>query len=299
MTGIERRETIDTGRILLASPAECVVVYHKDCFDGMMAATVVNLWLKKYGQFGTFWPVGYGDPALTPNIFNDKKVIFVDFTYRRELMESIKEVAKHLVVLDHHKTAEADLTNFNGGFPYTVFDMERSGCGIAWDYFFPTILRPWVVNTVEDRDLWRMVLPETREAMAWIATLSFSLDDYEALITHAEKEEVVDMGRAILRYITNYGAKAAEHMRIESIGGYQVPTVNMSYQNCSDHLDQLRNRRPEFPFVASYFRRADGQWQFSLRSAGFDVSAIAKLYGGGGHNNAAGFNVVTLPWEEK
>ena len=44
--------------------------------------------------------------------------------------------------------------------------------------------------------------------------------------------------------------------------------------------------------------RADGRWQFSLRSEGeFDVSAVAQQYGGGGHRNAAGFNAATLPWE--
>lgn len=36
-----------------------------------------------------------------------------------------------------------------------------------------------------------------------------------------------------------------------------------------------------------------GKFQYSLRSRGdFDVSAIAKKFGGGGHKNAAGFNVV-------
>ncbi|HEY6554426.1 MAG TPA: phosphohydrolase, partial [Vicinamibacteria bacterium] len=46
------------------------------------------------------------------------------------------------------------------------------------------------------------------------------------------------------------------------------------------------------PFVVGWWRRADGLFQYSLRSRGeFDVSAVAMGYGGGGHRNAAGFQL--------
>ena len=42
-----------------------------------------------------------------------------------------------------------------------------------------------------------------------------------------------------------------------------------------------------------WFERGDGKIQFSLRSNGdIDVSAIAKIYNGGGHKNAAGFQMT-------
>ena len=41
-----------------------------------------------------------------------------------------------------------------------------------------------------------------------------------------------------------------------------------------------------------WFERGDGITQFSLRGDGsVDVSAIAKSFGGGGHHNAAGFQL--------
>lgn len=47
-------------------------------------------------------------------------------------------------------------------------------------------------------------------------------------------------------------------------------------------------------FVVGWFQRADGTYQYSLRGAGeVDVSEIAKRWGGGGHCDAAGFQV----WE--
>jgi len=45
-----------------------------------------------------------------------------------------------------------------------------------------------------------------------------------------------------------------------------------------------------YEFGAAYFVRDDGKKVYSLRSVGdFDVSEVAKKYGGGGHRNAAGF----------
>ena len=45
----------------------------------------------------------------------------------------------------------------------------------------------------------------------------------------------------------------------------------------------------------SYFKTNSGKYKYSLRSKGdFDVSIIAKAFGGGGHKNAAGFESDTL-----
>ena len=68
--------------------------------------------------------------------------------------------------------------------------------------------------------------------------------------------------------------------------------------NCSEHVGRLLEKNPDALFAAGYFQRADRKWQFSLRSReGFDVSEVAKKYGGGGHAPAAGFEVTILPWE--
>ena len=51
-------------------------------------------------------------------------------------------------------------------------------------------------------------------------------------------------------------------------------------------------------FALGYFCRADGTWQYSLRSRGkdaYDVSAVAKHFGGGGHHSAAGFESLLPP----
>lgn len=268
-----------------------LVIYHKDCFDGICAAWVVDKYFKMRGLECDIFPATYGQ---MPPDCEGKNVYIVDFSYPRPLLERVASVCKTITVLDHHKTAEEDLK----GLDYAIFNMNKSGAGIAWDWFFPGARRPWLVDTIEDRDLWRHALPDTQELMAYISTVPMTIEAYEDL-SNQHVPEVAYQGKGILKYITNYGAKAIEHVRHEMIGNYLVATMNISYQNCSEHLNQLIEKiHPAF-FVASYFRRADGLWQFSLRSEGaFDVSMIAKIYGGGGHRNAAGFTISKLPWED-
>jgi hypothetical protein len=75
-----------------------------------------------------------------------------------------------------------------------------------------------------------------------------------------------------------------------TLGGVRVPVANATIF-FSEIGDELCRRHPEAPFAAYYLDRKDGKRQWGLRSRkeGVDCSAVAKLYGGGGHPQAAGF----------
>ena len=69
----------------------------------------------------------------------------------------------------------------------------------------------------------------------------------------------------------------------------QVPVVNAT-QSVSDVGHQLCELYPQAPFSASY-RDVGEARQWSLRSVGaYDVSAIAKQYGGGGRGGGGQSN---------
>ena len=73
------------------------------------------------------------------------------------------------------------------------------------------------------------------------------------------------------------------------ISGHLVPIANLPYIYTSEAGHIMSKGRP---FAACYYDTPDGR-VYSLRSSdeGEDVSAIAEVYGGGGHRNAAGFKV--------
>lgn len=269
---------------------ETVVIYHGDCTDGFTAAWAFRE--LNPGLEARYIPANHGE---APPPVAGAVVYVLDFAYPRPVTTRLAEEAASLLVLDHHKTAEADLE----GLPYCEFDMDRSGAGITWDYFAQDHQpRPWLVDVIEDRDLWRYTYGDTtRDAMAYISTLPFTFDAWDRL-ANEDAATVAEKGRAIRSYIEHYGEVASRDAVFREVGGCTVPLINISHQQASDHINRLLQAYPSYPFAGSFCLRGDGRWQFSLRSVGdFDVSEIAKRYGGGGHRNAAGFQLPTLPWE--
>lgn len=271
-------------------------IYHGNCADGFGAAWVVRQALG--AENVEFHPGHYGKPA--PDV-EGRDVIIVDFSYPYELLVLLGHQARSILIIDHHKTAAADLARLQPApATYrewvdseqrvgTVFDMHRSGAGLTWDYMTNNQPRPALINHIEDRDLWRFKLEGTREIMAnvfshpqdfptWDALMAQHISQHQAAGTAIERKHQKDIAELV-----------ASNSRTMAIGGTTVPAINLPHTMASD-AGHLLSRGA--PFAAIYWDTAEGR-QFSLRSTdeGEDVSAIAKQYGGGGHRNAAGFKV--------
>lgn len=303
-------------------------IYHGGCDDGFGAAWVVR---RAYGdQRVEFYPGVYNAPP--PDVAG-RDVLFVDFSYKRPVLEEMRASAQSILILDHHKTAEEDLAAFGtmdiskpgylqrwyehvrevrghfGTCPVaTVFDMERSGTGLAWDFFHAGAPRPDVVSYIEDRDLWRKALaggdeftialrsyPQTFEQWDTLFTdTPFRYGDYAASIDPEGVRRLIAEGGSIQRYYR----LQVEVLKKNAYPGFfasddlTVPIgrfVNAPYAFASEVAGEIID--DEVLFGACFFQRGDGRWQYSLRSRkNFDVSALARRYGGGGHAQAAGFD---------
>ena len=299
-----------------------ICIYHANCADGFTAAWAV--W-KALGDAVVFVPGAYGG---TPPDIAGADVIMVDFSYKRPVLEKMSKSARSVLVLDHHKTAQADLDGFGvdiskwtppfgwtrhqmnvaqdacEGIPhdsqYVIFDMDRSGAQIAWDFFHPGKARPKLVDYVGDRDLWRFFLPGSREVAAWLFSHPYDFKTWDRLYCDVETNfgSVAEQGAAIERkHHKDISELLKVTTRTMTIGGHDdIPVANLPYTMASDAAGELAE---DAPFAACYFDRCDGQRVFSLRSRGehgLDVSDIAARYGGGGHRNAAGFQ-MPIGWE--
>lgn len=267
-----------------------LVIYHGNCYDGVTAAWVC--WLR-FGENATYLPLNYSD---APPDVRGRDVVIVDFSFKRDVMLKIKAEAGSFLVLDHHKTAQEALDGIEGAH----FDMERSGAGMAWDYFFgedgKTYERHALVNYVEDRDLWRFSLPDAKEVTAWIQSFDIELRTWiDTVGPQFNVERARTEGVSLLRIQDKYVKQICANAELRRIGkkqeyvGPYVETSILMSEVC-DHL--IHNYPGSYPFAFYSFRRKDGKHQYGLRSRGdFDVSVIAKEYGGGGHKNAAGFEL--------
>ena len=263
-----------------------VIFYHKNCYDGHAAAWVASHALPNNISL----PVAYGDPV--PSVLADSEIYILDFSFPKDVLIEMSTKVQKLVVLDHHKTAQANLE----GLDFCQFDMNRSGAGMTWDYFHPNQPRPDLINFVEDRDLWRFKLPKTKEIHAYISSFPMDFRTWDQLNTDIiyHYADCVYAGENILRYHAQKVIEMAEAASIQEVGGYRVPVVNCPYQFASDILHLLTNRYPDAAFAAGWSEQANGVRRYSLRGRStddFDVSMVAKQFGGGGHKKAAGFEV--------
>jgi oligoribonuclease NrnB/cAMP/cGMP phosphodiesterase (DHH superfamily) len=272
-----------------------LVIYHAGCWDGFCAAWV----LRKIAPDAEFHAAHYG---TAPPDVTGKNVVIADFSYKRPVMvELIHKAEGRVTVLDHHKTAEADLHRIGDDLvpdnlavlPTVVFDTTKSGGRLAWEYIcagglssWANIPVPWLVDYTEDRDLWRWAEPRSREVNAALRCYPLDFAVWDALAVR-DPETLVPEGDAICRREAQIVDQHVRHARETELAGYKVLAVNATVL-FSDIAGELSKDRP---FGVCYFDRADGLRQWSLRSrdGGVDVSEVAKRFGGGGHRNAAGF----------
>ena len=161
---------------------QAVVLYHANCTDGFTAAYCFHKFMEpNYGRT-EYIPVNYHEPVENIHDLKDWDVYILDFSFPRDILVRMCLFANEVTVLDHHKTAQADLENWadQPKNPTLVFDMTRSGAGIAWDYFAPDgCARSDFVNYVEDRDLWKFALSHSRPINAFIQAQEKNFLHYE------------------------------------------------------------------------------------------------------------------------
>jgi oligoribonuclease NrnB/cAMP/cGMP phosphodiesterase (DHH superfamily) len=265
--------------------ARKVCIYHGNCADGFTAAWVVR---QAQGTDVEFIPGVY---QIDPPDVTGAIVYMVDFSYEREVMERVIAQAAKFVHIDHHTTPIKAMEGFSAENFSTFYspDNTASGAMLTWQYFYPDVEVPQFIRHVDDRDRWKFLLPGTREIQANIFSYDYTFENWD-MLAHQDLDEQIQQGTAIERRM----AKDVKELlgvvvRRMMIAGYNVPVANVPYQYGSDICQALCKNEP---FAAYYYDKPDGR-EFGLRSdgGGVHVGEIAVKYGGGGHENSAGFRI--------
>ncbi|MFD3303928.1 DHH family phosphoesterase [Alteromonas macleodii] len=263
---------------------ENICIYHGSCPDGFGAALAVKLYFDELNQECEFHAAHHGD--TTPDV-SGKNVIMVDFAYKRAAMIEIKKQAKELIVLDHHETAEKALHDIDG----CIFDMTRSGAVMAWEHFHPNKTIPMLFLYIQDKDLYQWKLPYSRAFSAGLRLLDFDFELWGSLIDDNALPPLIEKGRIIEEYnsaLVKSATKPNKYRLIE-LAGHTVPILNAT-NLISDIGNTLAT---EYPFAVCYFDTPTER-KYSLRSLkekSINVALIAESLGGGGHPEAAGFEI--------
>jgi len=259
------------------------------CYDGFGAAFAAY---KKLGEAAEYIPVAYGQPP--PVMDPGSEVYIVDFSYSRDVMLELAGIHQKVVVLDHHKTAEAALKDLEHPNLDVTFDMEKSGAALTWRHFHESD-EPWLIRYIEDRDLWRFKLEGSLEMHTILQSHNFDFGEWENLYQYLETPEgrsaLIKEGGAIVRFRDSQVGHTCEQAVLKHVEGYYVPFCNATGM-WSEVGHKLLELFPTHPFAISYFIRQDNKVQLSIRSRkDFDCSVIAKKFGGGGHSQASGAEI--------
>lgn len=259
-------------------------IYHKKCCDGFGSALAVKIWANENNKQFDFLAAQYGEEA--PHDVEGKNIIIVDFSYPRDVLLEMHAKAKSVLVIDHHKTAKKNLE----GLDFCIFDMSKSGAVLTWQYFFDESREiPSMLLYIQDRDLWRWELSESKAISAGIRSLDFCFDQWMPYMDSKNLPVLLSKGREILKQEQRRIAEITSvKPKIISILGYKVPCLQ-SDEFISEVCGQIA---AGYPFAAVYFETKTHR-VYGLRSSpdGKDVSEIAKKFGGGGHKHASGFQV--------
>jgi len=264
-----------------------VVLYHDKCHDGLVAAWIAKNWLedsyeRDLDDTYSYIPVSYGQHV--PDEAWESNLLFIlDFSYNRETMVKLAK-GRQFRCIDHHKTAEKELA----GMYDCTFNMDKSGARLTWEHFYGTAKSsPWLVDYVEDRDLWRWKLDRSREVNAYLKALPMTFEALDSLHEVSACDCFGPGATVIMREDRLIELIMSDAHECDLDGATGLACTSAVLQ--SEVAGKLAENY-DVPYGCCYFRRRDGLWIYSLRSrSDFDVSELASVFGGGGHVKAAGF----------
>src|SRR5574343_225105 len=176
------------------------ILHHNDP-DGFGAAYAT--WMKFGFNNVEYFSVDYGQ--VMPVLEDGSDVYILDFSYSRAIIDGLVARMNSVLVIDHHKSAYEALHDH----PNAIFDMGRSGAGLAWDYFHKGIQRPDFINYIEDADLWTFNLPDSRYVKNSIYSINLTMENFieaakvpvtdrirEGKVLAAQVEHMIEMGFA-------------------------------------------------------------------------------------------------------
>lgn len=261
-----------------------LVLYHANCSDGFGAA--YSAW-KLLGNRAEYIACAHGEE---PPDVKGKKVAMLDFTYNNEITKRLIEDAESFIIIDHHKSAMVELHDVN----CTVFDMNKSGAMMAWEFFHPTKEAPKFIEYIQDRDLWKWELPYSKEFSAAFDMVPWDFDAYEEFEDASVIDDAIKRGSYILAYSKTVVKKIVDKATSRKLyigeKEYDVSIVNSSHW--MSEIGNSLSRDCDVAFIY-YFDHDSKRYRVSLRAfhEHIDCSEIAKAFGGGGHKKAAGFSL--------
>lgn len=277
-----------------AESNKALVVYHGRCYDGLFAAAVLRAKLQMDGVDVELLPQSYGkETDFDPQ---GRDLYILDFSFSEELTRKYDQLANRLVIIDHHETAMRRLSSFECSCGEVRFDLEKSAAVMAWEYAFPEVAIPRVLQHIQARDLWRWDDPDSKPFLRHMDSEFGTRDNADRAIEMILKYEQDDAFEEALRNgvwleadFQKESQSFAEGSFDVQLDGHTVPMVRCPSKYASEVGHILASQSGTFSLT---YQVLPDMVKVSLRAeSDFPTNQISEKFGGGGHPAASGFSV--------
>lgn len=275
-----------------------VVIYHDPCLDGFGAAWAI--WKKFFGKVeyipGSYH--GLQQEKYWLSKVRNKHVVIFDYSFPLPLTKALHAAAKSFQIIDHHASAQAEL----GHLPYCHFNLNKSGAVLAWEAAHQSPPPP-LLEYIQDQDLFRFNLPESRKVGAYISCFERTFDSWSALNQMIGKhiDQVIAAGGHMLAYRQSLVDEIVKHAQVWEVFGYHgIPVVNcpgpLRSFVCEKLMETPVGSAPHIFSGAYTVNGPEVTWSLRTNNDLIHLGKLAAknvglLTNGGGHPRAAGFSI--------
>jgi len=285
-----------------------VIIFHKDCMDGLSSAYLMNLYLKikSYDYPGKMEsisiPMQYGESFenfIKENEINKTDdIYFVDFSLKRNEMKNLINMVNFVTIIDHHETAQNELQGLQDQFDNIdlIFDMSKSGAMLTYDY---VTQRRVVVNSklfeyIQDRDIWQWELENSKEVSEFLMfkIIPNSINSFSKIINNYMVKDMIEIGKILLekKEMDVDGKTEIDKLKKVIIKGetFLICNATSNISEIGNTICTKHNKK-----ACMYFILPNNKVVLSFRSLDElgPINDTAVKLGGGGHPLAAGATV--------
>lgn len=276
-----------------------VCLYHGYCSDGIASAWAIS----HFGNENVVFVAVFYEKPFPKREITGKNVAIVDFCYNQKETIEICKLAKNVIILDHHDTAERNISAMNGQIDNLscIFDKQRSGAQITWDWCCTDAdekerKRPWFIDIIADRDLWKFELPHSKELNKALKVSYNGIFELQHLYeSEVPIVELVEMGSMLLELDKQDIKAASENSELRQFEGYKVRIGTISNSSLISEFGHHLCTDYECDFAAVYrWNSYSNEYKISLRASEdckIALNLLCEKYKGGGHLKACGFSL--------
>lgn len=316
---------IDTtqGKEMTQSTAP-VVIYHDHCIDGTCAAWVASQYLPKDA---VFVPVSYGKQLIEEQMpveaisnASERTIYILDWCPEMVDLDDICSSYQKVVLIDHHESAIKKLQDhydfddyefvtrpknlemflatenqWSGAMGTAMWfssNYHKEHGGIAFDL---NLKEHWLVKAVDDRDRWQFKLPNTKEINEGLFHMGTDLNMWKPCPFDENQKLGLIINGTLLIQKKQKDCESIVKSCTWVDEDTNVAVCNCSYLYASDAGNMLAKKHR---MAIMWYIDKDFTLKVSLRSnketAGWiNCAEFAAKHKGGGHANAAGFELQT------